>query len=70
LRAKGRATPFEKEYVRKDGARRWALFAAHLIGEGEAVEYIVDVTEAKEAERKLHEIEDKYKNLLAARAEN
>ena len=70
LRAKGRSTPYEKEYVRKDGSRRWALFAAHLIGEGEAVEYIVDITETKEAESKLREIEDKYNALLMARAAN
>jgi PAS domain S-box-containing protein len=46
----GRTTPYEKEYIRKDGSRWWALFAATRIDEATGVEYIVDITERKRAE--------------------
>jgi two-component system CheB/CheR fusion protein len=44
LRATGRAVPYERQYLRQDGSRGWALFAAWRIAEGEAVVYIIDVT--------------------------
>lgn len=49
----GRTTPYEKEYIRKDGSRWWGLFAATRINEFEGVEFVVDITENKrvEAER-------------------
>ena len=46
----GRTTPYEKEYIRKDGSRWWALFAATRLGEEEGVEFLIDITERKEAE--------------------
>jgi PAS domain S-box-containing protein len=53
FKATGRITPYEREYLRKDGSRRWALFAATRLNEREGVEFVVDVTERKigEAER-------------------
>jgi len=66
LKAKGYSSPYQREYTAKDRSRRWALAAAHLIGDGEGVEYIVDITQTKEAERKLREIEEKYQALLAS----
>jgi PAS domain S-box-containing protein len=50
FKATGRTTPYEKEYVRKDGSRWWALFAATRLNDREAVEFIVDITPQKEAE--------------------
>jgi two-component system CheB/CheR fusion protein len=43
LRASGRAVPYERQYLRHDGSRGWALFAAWRIAEGEAVVYIIEV---------------------------
>jgi PAS domain S-box-containing protein len=66
LKAEGHAAPYEMEYAGKDGTRRWAVVAAHLIANGEAVEYIVDITQTKDAERKLRETDEKYQALLAS----
>jgi PAS domain S-box-containing protein len=58
LKATGRTTPYEKEYFRKDGSRFWGLFAASMIGENEAVEYVVDVSERRAAEEALRQAHD------------
>lgn len=50
LRATGRTTPYEKEYLRKDGSRLWGLFAATLLPDGTGFEFVLDVTERKRAE--------------------
>ncbi len=50
LATTGKATPYEKEYIRKDGSRWWGLFAATRLGEKEGVEFIIDVTGRKRAE--------------------
>ena len=47
----GRTTPYEKQYVRPDGTRRWAIFAATRLNGREGVEFVVDVTAQKAAER-------------------
>jgi PAS domain S-box-containing protein len=46
----GRTTPYEKQYIRKDGSRWWALFAATRLSEHEGAEFVVDVTARKNAE--------------------
>jgi signal transduction histidine kinase len=46
----GRIKPYEKEYVRKDGSRWWALFAATRLDDEEGVEFIIDITERKRAQ--------------------
>ncbi len=51
LEVTGRTTPYEKEYYRRDGSRWWALFAAKAIGDGAAVEFVLDITERKRAEQ-------------------
>ena len=51
FRTIGHTTPFEKEYLRKDGSRWWALFAATRITENEGVEFIIDITELKRFEQ-------------------
>jgi len=43
LKTTGRAVPYERQYLRQDGSRGWALFASWRIAEGEAVVYVIDV---------------------------
>ena len=59
----GRTVPYEKEYIRKDGSRWWALFAATRIEADEGVEFIIDVTESKLAEEKLRESEERFRSI-------
>jgi PAS domain S-box-containing protein len=49
----GRTVPYEKEYIRKDSTRWWALFAATRISANEGVEYVVDISVRKSAEEKI-----------------
>lgn len=53
LKSRGQTTPYEKEYVRRDGTRWWALFAAKLLPGGIGFEFVLDITDRKlvEAER-------------------
>src|SRR5215212_43167 len=64
LRTKGATTPYEKQYIRKDGSRWWGLFAARLLGENEGVEFILDITDSKQAEDALREAKERYRNLF------
>ena len=64
LNANGISTPYEKEYIRKDGSRFWALFACKRIGENEIVEFVTDITEQKQAEKSVRESEEKYRTLF------
>ncbi|MBW3585061.1 MAG: PAS domain S-box protein [Cyanobacteria bacterium 0813] len=63
LEATGRTTPYEKEYMRKDGSRWWALFAATRLNEAEGVEFIIDITDRKQAEVELRESEVRFRQL-------
>ena len=60
----GRTKPYEKEYVRKDGSRWWALFAATRLDDEEGVEFIIDITEGKRAEKALRESEERFRTLI------
>jgi two-component system CheB/CheR fusion protein len=51
----GRIGPYEKEYIHKDGSRWWMLFAGASLGDGTIVEYCIDVTDRKRAEREVLE---------------
>jgi PAS domain S-box-containing protein len=58
LEATGHARPYEKEYVRRDGSRFWALVGgAKLEGRPEGVAFALDITERKQAEEGLRERE-------------
>lgn len=57
----GRTTPYEKEYIRKDGSRWWALFAAKRINEEEGVEFIIDISESKQIEKQLRDSEERFR---------
>lgn len=50
---KGETTPYEKQYIRKDGSRWWGLFAARRLSENDNVKFVLDITERKEAEEVL-----------------
>ncbi len=50
LKAAGRAIPYEGQYVRQDGSRGLALFAAWRIAEGEAVVYVIDIARKNSAQ--------------------
>ena len=69
LNATGRTTPYEKECYREDGTRFWGLFAASLLNDHEAVEYVLDVTSRKSAEEALREAHDKLESRVAERTE-
>jgi PAS domain S-box-containing protein len=57
LAIRGETAPYEKQMIRKDGLRWWGLFApTRLKGKGsasECVEFIIDITERKLAEKQL-----------------
>jgi PAS domain S-box-containing protein len=56
LLTKGETTPYEKQYIRKDGSRWWGLFAAKRITENEGVEFILDITERKQTQEALERL--------------
>jgi PAS domain S-box-containing protein len=60
----GRTIPYEKQFVRKDGSRWWALFAATRLDEEEGVEFIIDITQSKRAEDELRKSGERITNIL------
>ncbi|MCB8819466.1 PAS domain S-box protein [Microvirga rosea] len=60
----GESTPYEKQYFRKDGSRWWGLFAARRIGR-ETVEFVLDITDRKEAEERLRLSEARLSAIFA-----
>jgi PAS domain S-box-containing protein len=48
-----RLEPWEREYVRPDGSRWWGLVAAQWLSPDEGVEFIIDVTDRRNAEQEL-----------------
>jgi PAS domain S-box-containing protein len=51
LMTTGRVLPFEKQYIKKDGTRWWALSSSSRISEEEGVEFILDITSQKTMEQ-------------------
>lgn len=65
LAEKGETAPYEKELIRKDGSRFWALCAPRrLEGEGkeaQCVEFIIDISERKKAQAALQQAQEAYR---------
>ncbi len=66
LRLFGRCTPYQKQYIKKDGSRVWVLLAdVFLGGEQEEIFAIaINITDRKEAESALLQSEMKYRSLI------
>jgi PAS domain S-box-containing protein len=60
----GHTTPYEKEYIRKNGSRWWALFAATRLNEEEGVEFVIDITDKKQTQEALRESESRFRLMV------
>ena len=65
LGTKGTCTPFEKEFIRKDGSRVPILLGAAAFEDSpdEGVCFLLDITERKQTDQVLHESEEHFRFL-------
>jgi PAS domain S-box-containing protein len=72
LKATGMDTPYEKEFIRKDGSRIPILLGAATIDEArnEGVVFVLDITKRKEAEKALEKIAIARKKEIHHRIKN
>ena len=61
--ATGRVGPYEKEYFRNDGTKRWLLFAGSSLGGNQCVEFCIDISDRKQAQEALRESEEQFRTL-------
>jgi PAS domain S-box-containing protein len=62
--ATGRVGPYEKEYLCKDGTRKWFLFAGSSLGGNQFVEFCVDVSSRKKTEEALQQSLERLERVL------
>ena len=60
----GRVGPYEKEYLCKDGSRRWLVFAGSALEGNTCVEFCVDISDRKESESALRLERDFSKSVI------
>jgi two-component system CheB/CheR fusion protein len=63
FKATGKTTTYEKQYIRKDGSRFWALFSATKIDDDLGVEFIVDISDRKAIEQALTASEERFRTI-------
>lgn len=56
LETVGQTTPYEKQYIRKDGSLWWGLFTAKRLSAEESVKFVIDITERKATEAALQHL--------------
>jgi PAS domain S-box-containing protein len=59
----GKISTYEKQYTRKDGSRWWGLFTATRLKEDLGVEFILDISDRKDAEQALRESEERFRTV-------
>ena len=62
----GKPFAYEKEFLREDGSRWWALFTAKQLDADESVGYVIDITKRQRAEQNLRESEARFRALAEA----
>ena len=72
LATRGETAPYEKELLRKDGSRFWGLFAPTRLSDSgsaaECVEFIIDISVAKQVDLALREADRNKDEFLATLA--
>lgn len=62
----GRVAPYEKQYYHTDGSRWWGVFDSKELNDDGSIEFVIDITERKEAEKSLKETNEQLTVALEA----